>query len=142
MSDKPLSHPAYLALKLWNTHLGTRRATANISKQPMLKIGEKSYPATFTYASEDNKNIYLMAINLDPDAPHRFEWKPEGARLATSGVLSLMAGKSLDQDNWDTWNQDVHNVDITDSNIESNAGSFQFQLPAYSVAGITIPKTP
>ena len=142
MSDKPLSHPIYLSYKLWNTHLGTRRATTNVTRQPALKIGDKTYPATFTYASEDEKNVYLMAINLDPDAPHRFQWQPQGEKLTSRGVLSVMAATSLAADNWATWNQEAHDVDIRDSDIAANAGAFHFELPAYSVAGITVPKAP
>ncbi|MDQ3812723.1 MAG: hypothetical protein M3347_02080 [Armatimonadota bacterium] len=142
MSDKPLPHPIYLAYKLWNTHLGTRRAISTVTKQPTLKIGDKSYPATFTCASEDEKNVYLMAINLDPDAPHRFQWQPQDVRTAGRGVLSLMAGPALDADNWATWNQDAHIVDIRDSDIVANTGTFSFELPAYSVAGITVARVP
>ncbi len=139
MADKPLSHPIFLAYKLWNTHLGTTRDTSTIGKQPGIAINGKSYPAIFTLASQDAKNLYLMAINLDPDAAHTFQWRPQG-QTTGKGVLSLMAGKSLMADNWDSWNQDVHDIDIRDSDIASDGGAFNFELPAHSVAGITVPR--
>jgi hypothetical protein len=141
MADKPLSHPNYLALKLWNTHLGTRRDSTNPVRQPNLEIGGKTYPASFTFASEDEKNLYLVAINLDPDSSHRFEWKPTGLK-AGSGTLTSLSGKSLDADNWATWNQDKHDIDLSDSPLTAQNGAFSFELPAFSVAGITVPKTP
>ena len=58
------------------------------------------------------------------------------------GVLFLMAAKSLAADNWATWNQEAHDVDIRDSDIVANAGVFHFELPAHSAAGITVPKAP
>jgi len=140
LGTKPLDHPAYLALKLWGNNLGKRRLSQAVSAVPDLKIDNKAYPAVFTFASEDDKNIYLMAINLDPDSAHKFRWTYKGTALAKQARLSLVSSEKLDSDNWASWGQAKQSIDIQDSAIANTATGCAFELPAHSMAGIKIAK--
>jgi hypothetical protein len=142
LAKKPLDHPAYLALKLWGNNLGKRRLNQSVTDLPSLKIDNKAYPGVFTFASEDGGNVYLVAINLDPDSAHTFRWIHKGAALAGQGRLSLVSSEKLDSDNWDSWGKDKQSIDITDTVIRNLDAGCSFDLPAHSMAGIKIAKLP
>ncbi|MDR3709020.1 MAG: hypothetical protein P4L33_12035 [Capsulimonadaceae bacterium] len=140
LAKTPLDHGPSLALALWGNHLGSRRLVQSVAGSPDLTIDGKAYPGVFLYASEAPKFIYLMAINLDPDASRTFVWRHEGARLAKDGELSLVTGPALDSDNWASWDQPTALLHIDKRSITQSKGMVEFSLPPFSMAGVTLTK--
>jgi alpha-L-arabinofuranosidase len=105
-----------------------------------MTIGETSYPAVSVVASEDVGHVYLVAINLDPDAAHSFSWRQAGNGVSGSASESLLTAPPLETDNWASWGKPDQALSIAESKMPVAKGVVSFQLPPHSMAGITIEK--
>ena len=134
---EPLAHPSILGLQVWGNNLGNKRMNVQSSAIPILAIGEERVPSVYLFASEDDSYRYLVAINLDPEKSKRLIWKTSGNDGAT---VSLLAGKSLDTQNFDDWGRSKKAVEIETSTLMPADGAYVLELPEHSMAGIKVKK--
>ncbi|MFA6103394.1 MAG: hypothetical protein WCV67_08750 [Victivallaceae bacterium] len=134
---EPLAHPSILGLQVWGNNLGDKRMSVQSGAVPDLAIGGERVPAVYFFASEDDACRYLVAINLDPDHATRVIWKTAGAGAAT---VSLLAGKSLDTQNFDDWGKSKKAVEIETSALMPADGAYVLDLPRHSMAGVKVKK--
>ena len=140
LAEIPLDHGPALAFELWGQHLGKKRLATTVSGAPTLSIEGQTYPGVFVFGSQDEKNVYLMAVNLDSDASHKFSWRPARTSLASTGEISIVAGPALNSDNWTSWGKPDALLYIDKRSITLSSGAINFELPAHSMAGLTMPK--
>ncbi|HEY3330897.1 MAG TPA: hypothetical protein VGK19_12790 [Capsulimonadaceae bacterium] len=142
LAQKPLDHGPMLALSLWGQHLGTRHVPTAVTGAPTVAIDGKAYPAVSITASEDAGHVYLMAINLDPDSAHKFTWRHQDSSVNPAAALSTVTGPALDSDNWASWGKPDALLQIVTHPLAITNGDITFDLPAHSMAGVTLTKKP
>lgn len=141
---EPLLHPIYLAMKLWGHHIGkTPLQVQTNSPIPTISSTDGNYPAAFAYASEDDVNIYVVVLNLDPLLSHRYILSPYGDIAQSTAQATWLIGKALDSQNFASWNAAApQEVALIQKNIVTEASGWHLEMPAHSMVGLKIPKTP
>jgi len=138
----PLLHPNFLALELWGANLGNRRLPLSSGAVPQMEIEGKSYPALYSFASEDERNVYLVVINLDMKSELRLDvgFKNCGALDSSASALWL-DGPSIATDNFGSWGfPEKAPVKLSSQSLPLSGCALSVAMPAHSILGLKIAK--
>ena len=139
--EGPLLHPIYHAMKIWGHHLGKTSLASQAKNCPTLKSEKGNYPVIFTYGSEDETNVYVVAINLDPESSHQVRIATELDLAGGSAEATWLKGSGLDSQNFASWNGAApQEVALTLEAVPATEGGWLLAMPAHSMVGLTIPK--
>ena len=94
--------PTYLAMRLYNEHLGSDRLAVRVSSPVFDSSREgKQIPALDIVASRssDGRQLFVKAVNTSRDAPLKTTVTVTGATLDAGGTMQTVTGASLDAAN-------------------------------------------
>jgi alpha-N-arabinofuranosidase len=129
--------PAYLVNELYNQHLGTQRLTASVEGPTFDSSGEGKrvpYLDTVVSRTSDGGQIFIKAINAQPDRSLSTTIRLTGANVATQATMetinaaSIMAANSFSNPDEISIHQKTINVSST----------FVVDFPPHSVSVITL----
>jgi alpha-L-arabinofuranosidase len=129
--------PTYLVNQLYNQHLGTHRLMSSIESPTFDSSREgKNVPYLDTVVSRtlDGRQIFIKAVNADPDHTLRTTIRLTGATVAPQGTMEVVNADSATSAN------SFSNPDaITIQKKTINAGSnFEVEFPEHSVSVIAL----
>lgn len=138
----PIQSPIYLAMKIWGHHLGKQSLDMATTQVPKLKIGEKEYPSIYTYGSEDDAAVYIVAINFDPAAEHELVINLKDMKgVDSTATVTAMTGAEIDSSNFSSFNEEnPPEVKLTTSSLAGEGGKWTVKMAAHSMVGIRIGK--
>jgi alpha-L-arabinofuranosidase len=128
--------PTYLAIKLYNEHLGAERLAARVDSPSFDSLEGKGVPYLDAVASRssDGKQIFIKAVNTDFVKPLKVIVKLAGVKVAPGAQIETLTAQSLAAAN-SFPTPDA--VSVLQSPLR--AGSmFDVSLPPHSVSVITL----
>jgi len=130
--------PTYLAMRLYNEHLGSDRLGVRVSS-PVFdsSIEGKQIPALDIVASRsaDGRQLFVKAVNTSRDAPLKTTITVTGATLDAAGTMQTVTGASLAAANSF---RTPEAVTVGSTSFRSGP-TFTVQLPPHSVSVLTLP---
>jgi alpha-N-arabinofuranosidase len=129
--------PTYLAIKLYNDHLGAERLAAEVTGPTFDTSREgRGVPCLDAVASRsrDGRHVYLKAVNTSPRQPLRAAITVTGVPVQARGTIETLTAGSLQAANSFS-NPDA--VKVTAADVTAGP-SFTVDLPAHSVSVITL----
>jgi alpha-N-arabinofuranosidase len=130
--------PTYLAVKLYNDHLGAERLAAEVSGPTFDTSREgRGVPYLDVAASRsgDGRQLYLKAVNTSPSQPLKTTITVTGASVESRGTIETLNADSLQVANTFANPQAAK---VTAARLGAGA-TFTVELPAHSVSVITLP---
>jgi len=129
--------PTYLAIKLYNEHLGTERLAVKVESPTFdssLEGRGVPYLDVVATRSSDGKHIFVKAVNTDTSRSLTTKVSLPGARIAAMAEIESVTASSLSAANSFSTPEAV-----SVRRWEVRAGSaFEVELPAHSVSVITL----
>jgi alpha-L-arabinofuranosidase len=129
--------PTYLAIKLYNEHLGTERLATTVESPTFdssLEGRGVPYLDVVATRSPDGKHIFIKAVNTDPARPLATKVTVSGGKVApTAEVESVTAPSLSTANNFST----PEAVSVKGSEVRTGS-AFDLELPAHSVSVITL----
>jgi alpha-L-arabinofuranosidase len=133
--------PLYLAIEMYNSHLGSERLAARVDS-PVFdsSLEGKGVPYLDAVASRtaDGKRIFIKVVNTDAERAFPTAIRLEGVKVEPSARMETLAGKSLASANSFS---NPNEVSVKQSSVEGGP-SFEVELPAHSVSVITFTTEP
>jgi alpha-L-arabinofuranosidase len=129
--------PTYLAIKLYNEHLGAERVAAEIMGPTFDTSREgRGVPCldVVVSRSSDGRQVYVKAVNTSPAQSLRTTITVTGVPVQPRGTIETLTAESLQAANSFS-NLDV--VKVTAADVAAGP-SFTVDLPAHSVSVITL----
>jgi alpha-N-arabinofuranosidase len=130
--------PTYLAIKLYNDHLGSERVPSTVESPTFdtTKEGKRvPYLDVVATRSAGGKQLFIHAVNADAAVALLTTINVAALRDGTTAALDVLNGPTLDASN--TFRA-PDTVRVQHSEIPAGP-HFTVELPAHSVAVITIP---
>ena len=129
--------PTYLAVKLYNDHLGAERVATEVTG-PTFDTSREGrgipYLDVAASRSSDGRRVYVKAVNTSPRQSLRTTIAVAGVSVRSRGKIETLTGSSLEAANSFS-NPDAVKVTTTDV---AAGPSFSVELPAHSVSVITL----
>jgi alpha-N-arabinofuranosidase len=129
--------PTYLAIKLYNDHLGADRVAAEVSG-PTFDTSREGHGVPYldvaASRSSDGRQVYLKAVNTSFRQPLRTTITVTGVPVRPRATIETLTARSLEAANSFS-NPEAVKVTATDV---SAAPTFTVDLPAHSVSVITL----
>jgi alpha-N-arabinofuranosidase len=129
--------PTYLAIKLYNAHLGAERVAAEVTGPTFDSSKEGRgipYLDVAASRSSDGRQMYLKAVNTSPGQPLRTTITVAGVAVKPRGTIETLTAGSLQIANSFS---NPEAVKVTASAVAAGP-SFTVDLPAHSVSVITL----
>jgi alpha-N-arabinofuranosidase len=129
--------PTYLAIKLYNEHLGAERVAAEVTGPTFDTSREgRGIPYLDVAASRsgDGRQVYVKAVNTSPRRALRTTITVTGVPVQPRGTMETLTAASLEAANSFS---DPEAVRVTASDVAAGP-SFTVDLPAHSVSVITL----
>jgi len=129
--------PTYLVNQLYSQHLGTQRLAARVESPTFDSSREgKTVPYLDTVVSRtaDLGQIFIKAVNMDPDQPLRTTIRLAGATVAPQGTMEVVNADSMIAAN-SFANPDA--VSLQKRTINTGS-SFVVEFPEHSVSVIAL----
>jgi alpha-N-arabinofuranosidase len=129
--------PTYLVNELYNRRLGAQRLAARVTSPTFDTTKEsKGVPYLDAVASRsaDGQHIFIKAVNTDPQRPLRTAVHVGGAAIASSAVMEIINGRSMNDANSFTT---PTAVSMREKTIKTGA-DFVVVFPEHSVSVITL----
>jgi alpha-N-arabinofuranosidase len=129
--------PTYLANQLYGQHLGTQRLAARVESATFdsSREGKKvPYLDTVVSRTADGRQIFIKAVNADPDHSLRTTIQLMGATIALQGTMEVVNADSMTAAN-SFANPDA--VSIQERTINTGS-SFVVEFPEHSVSVIVL----
>ena len=130
--------PTYLAMRLYNEHLGSDRLAVRVSSPVFDSSREgKQVPALDVVASRsaDGRQLFVKAVNTSRDAAMKTTVTLTGATPGAAGTMQTVTGDSLDAANSF---RTPEAVTVRTTSFRSGP-TFTVQLPPHSVSVLTLP---
>lgn len=130
--------PTYLAMRLYNEHLGSDRLAVRVSSPAFdSSLEGKQVPALDIVASRapDGRQLFVKAVNVSRDAAMKTTVTLTGAMPGTAGTMQTVTGDSLAASNSF---RTPEAVSVRTTSFRSGA-TFTIRLPPHSVSVLTIP---
>jgi alpha-N-arabinofuranosidase len=130
--------PTYLAMRLYNEHLGSDRLAVRVSSPTFdSSLEGKQVAALDVVASRasDGRELFVKAVNTSRDAAMNTTVTVTGARPGTAGTLRTLTGDSFAAANSFVTPEAVT---VRTSAFRSGA-TFTVELPPHSVSVLTLP---
>ena len=129
--------PTYLAIKLYNDHLGAERVAAEVTG-PTFDTSREGRGVPYLDAvasrSRDGRQVYVKAVNTSPQQSLRTTITVTGVAIQRRGTIETLTARSLQAANSFT---DPEAVKVTSAEVAAGP-SFTVDLPAHSVSVITL----
>jgi alpha-L-arabinofuranosidase len=129
--------PTYLAIKLYNEHLGAERVAAEVTG-PTFDTSREGrgipYLDVAASRSSDGRHVYVKAVNASPHQSLSTTIAIAGVSVRPRGKIETLTGPSLAAANSFA---DPHAVKVTTADVAAGP-SFSVELPAHSVSVITL----
>jgi alpha-N-arabinofuranosidase len=129
--------PTYLAIKLYNDHLGAERVAADVTG-PTFDTSREGrgipYLDAVASRSSDGRQVYVKAVNTSPRQPLRTTITVTGVPVQPRGTIKRLTAASLQAAN-SFANPEA--VRVTAADVTAGP-SFTVDLPAHSVSVITL----
>jgi alpha-N-arabinofuranosidase len=129
--------PTYLAIKLYNDHLGAERVAVEVTG-PTFDTSREGrgvpYLDVAASRSSDGRQVYVKAVNTSPRQPLRTTITVTGVPVQPRGTIETLTAGSLQAANSFS-TPDV--VKVTAADVTAGP-SFTVDLPAHSVSVITL----
>ncbi len=130
--------PTYLAIRLYNEHLGRERLAARVTS-PVFDSSKEgtNVPVLDVVAtrSEDGRRLYLKAVNTSRDRALKTTFALTGAKVGADGSMHTLTGTSLQAAN-SFRTPDA--VTVRQSTVRGGP-SFTIDLPPHSVSVVSLP---
>ena len=129
--------PTYLAVKLYNDHLGAERVAADVTGPTFDTSREGRGVPCLDVAvsrSSDGRHVYVKAVNTSPRQPLRTAITVTGVRVQPRGTIETLTAASLQAANSFS---SPEAVKVTAAGVTAGP-SFTVDLPAHSVSVITL----
>jgi alpha-N-arabinofuranosidase len=129
--------PTYLAIKLYNEHLGAERVAAEVTGPTFDTSREgRGIPYLDVAASRsgDGRQVYVKAVNTSPRQALRTTITVTGVPVQPRGTMETLTAASLEAANSFS---DPEAVRVTATDVAAGP-SFTVDLPAHSVSVITL----
>ena len=133
--------PDYLAIEMYNSHLGAERLAAKVESPTFdSSLEGKGVPCLDAVASRagDGKHIFVKVVNTDLTQSLRTAIRVAGVKLGSSAEIETLNGDSMAAAN--TFSNPSA-VSVRQSRIEGGP-NFEVELPAHSVSVITFTVEP
>ncbi|MDP9226090.1 MAG: hypothetical protein M3P18_20075 [Actinomycetota bacterium] len=130
--------PTYLAMRLYNEHLGSDRLAVRVSSPAFdSSLEGKQVPALDIVASRapDGRQLFVKAVNASRDAAMKTTVTLTGAMPGTAGTMQTVTGDSLAASNSF---RTPEAVTIRTTSFRSGP-TFTVRLPPHSVSVLTLP---
>lgn len=130
--------PTYLAMRLYNEHLGSDRLAVRVSSPAFdSSLEGKQVPVLDIVASRapDGRQLFVKAVNVSRDAAMKTTVTLTGAMPGTAGTMQTVTGDSLAASNSF---RTPEAVSVRTTSFRSGA-TFTIRLPPHSVSVLTIP---
>jgi alpha-N-arabinofuranosidase len=132
--------PTYLAIKLYNDHLGTERVGAEVTG-PTFDTSREGrgvpYLDVVASRSSDGRQVYVKAVNTSPRQPLRTAITVTGASIRPHATMETLTAASLSAANSFSTPEAVK---VTAAGVTAGP-AFTVELPAHSVSVITLATT-
>ena len=129
--------PTYLAIKLYNDHLGAERVAAEVTG-PSFDTSREGrgvpYLDVVASRSSDGRHVYVKAVNTSPRQAMRTTITVTGVPIQPRGTIETLTAASLSAANSFSTPEAVR---VTAARV-TTAPSFAVDLPAHSVSVITL----
>ena len=129
--------PTYLAIKLYNDHLGAERVAAEVTG-PTFDTSREGrgvpYLDVVASRSSDGRHVYVKAVNTSPRQAMRTTITVTGVPIQPRGTIETLTAASLSAANSFSTPEAVR---VTAARV-TTAPSFAVDLPAHSVSVITL----
>ena len=129
--------PTYLAIKLYNDHLGAERLAAEVTG-PTFDTSREGrgipYLDVAASRSSDGRHLYLKAVNTSPRESLRTTIAVAGVSVQSRGRIETLTASSLEAANSFA---EPDAVKVTNAEVAAGP-SFSVDLPAHSVSVITL----
>jgi len=125
--------PTYLAIKLYNDHLGAERVAAEVTGPTFDTSREgRAVPCLDVAASRsrDGRHVYVKAVNTSPRRPLRTTITVNGVRVQPRGTIETLTAASLQAANSFS---NPEAVKVVAAGVTAGP-SFTVDLPAHSVS--------
>jgi alpha-L-arabinofuranosidase len=130
--------PTYLAMRLYNEHLGSDRLAVRVSSPAFdSSLEGKQVPALDIVASRapDGRQLFVKAVNASRDAAMKTTVTLTGAMPGTAGTMQTVTGDSLAASNSF---RTPEAVTVRTTSFRSGP-TFTVRLPPHSVSVLTLP---